>query len=75
MPPLMSGGGVCEMESPCGLEGKRLGEREHGEREGGAYVTCLHVLVLFSDLSEYGGQRISLAPCSCYCYCPPFILL
>lgn len=34
LPPLMSGGGVCacEMESPCGLEGRLLGKTES---EGG----------------------------------------
>lgn len=41
------------MESPCELEGKLLGKRERvREKEGGAYVTYVHALVLFC---EYGG--------------------
>ncbi len=34
VPPLMPGGGVCEMESLCGLEGKDLGERERAREKG-----------------------------------------
>lgn len=44
--PLMSGGGVCEMESPRGLEGKHLGERVR-ERVGGAFMTYVHVVFFF----------------------------
>ena len=42
-----------------GREREREREKERG---GGAYVTYVHVLDLFWDFCEYGGQRILLTP-------------
>lgn len=52
---------MCEMESPCGLEGfgrEREGERD-GERGGGACDVCSRTRFV---LCEYGGQRNPLRP-------------